>query len=852
LSILAAALLTTTLHVRSGYDSYSAQIVAPNIVRLDLQPGGRSSLPTLLLDPKRNWPGDPRAVASAGGDPAVIRTAAMTVRVWRSPFRVSVTDASERELLSGAPVRGGVRFTVDGDAEYFGIHGFSLPGQNVDAHQDPRMGVLRTGGTVQANAEGDGGAPLIFTNRFGLLVDSNGGRFNIDGGSLTFDRDSRKEVEAFIIVGTPETVMSGVGLLSGSPPMSPKWTLGFMNSQWGTDQRLIESYIATYRAKRIPIDGFIMDFDWKAWGADDYGEWRWNPAKFPGGPSGAFAREMASRGIKLAGIFKPRILLRNANGAMTEAAKYASAHNLFYPRERPYRDYFSGRLARDLNFANPLTRSWFAEHEKPAYDTGIQAFWNDEADVAGDFRFDNFQFANMERALYDGARAWNDRRVWSLNRNFYLGAQRYAYAEWSGDISSGFDSMRDQATRMLSTLDLGEEKWSMDTGGFFGTPTPENYARWMQFAALVPIMRVHSTLGQFRQPWRFGAQAQTDAKRAIELRYRLMPYLYSYDRESYERNVGIVRPLFWEFPYEATDTIPYVLDEWMVGKWLLAAPILDEGAAHRSIYLPAGTWFDYFRGTGYTGGRWIMYGVNPNTWSDIPLFIRQGAIIPTQAVQQYTGESPVTSVTVDVYPSKTPSAFTYYDDDGTTYAYERGVYFKQVWHAVQTGNGAQITVDAPQGTYRPALREYIVRVHAYGRVKTFTLPVERGVREMRRVARVEHANADTGRHDGPRQFDQTLIANRRSLRNRSPLRVHPRIDGKAFHALPVTNIFLQFNHADRRRLRGRDFARKPAANPCAELLNSPRVGIVEAAASIGRHVEQQLAVPADRIEIDRL
>ena len=740
--MLAAAVLTTILQARSGNDAYSAQIVAPDIVRLDLKPDGKSAPPTLTLDPKRAWPGDPRAAIDGRGDPVVVRTASMIVRVWRSPFRVAISDASGRELLSGAPVRGGARLTVNGNAQYYGISGFSLPGQNVDVHQDPRAGVLRTGGTVQANAQGDGGAPLIFTNRFGVLIDSDGGRFNVDGNSLSFDRDSRKEIEAFIIVGPPEAVMSGAGLLSGTPPMSPKWTLGFINSQWGTDQRLIESYIATYRKKRIPIDGFIMDFDWKAWGSDDYGEWRWNPQKFPGGPSGAFAREMASQGVNLAGIFKPRILLRNANGEMTEAAAYAAAHNLFYPGEQPYEDYFSRRLARDLHFANPLTRSWFAAHEKPAYDTGIQAFWNDEADVAGDFRFDNFQFANMERALYEGVRSWNGRRVWSLNRNFYLGAQRYAYAEWSGDISSGFDSMRDQATRLLSTLDLGEEKWSMDTGGFFGTPTPENYARWMEFAALVPIMRVHSTLGQFRQPWRFGAQAEADAKRAIELRYRLMPYLYSYDREAYERNVGIVRPLFWEFPYDATDTIPYVLDEWMVGKWLLAAPVLDEGTAHRSIYLPAGTWTDYFRGTRYAGGRWIVYRVNPDTWSDIPLFIRDGAIVATQAVQQYTGEHPVTSVTMDVYPSKTASAFAYYDDDGTTYAYERGAYFKQVWHALQTANSALITVDAPQGTYEPALREYAVRVHAFGRVTAFTLPVKRGVRQVRRIARSEHANAN--------------------------------------------------------------------------------------------------------------
>ncbi|MGZ3562679.1 MAG: TIM-barrel domain-containing protein [Vulcanimicrobiaceae bacterium] len=708
------------LLVRSDAGVCAVQIVAPDIVRLDLKPHGKGAPQTEVLDPRRAWPGDPDAVVDDRSEPASLRTSRMTVRVRRSPLRVSIADANGHVLLEGRPVPGGVRFTFAGDADFYGIHGFSLPGQNVDVHQDVRTGVLRTGGTVQANAQGDGGAPLLFSNRFGLLVDSNGGRFTVDRNTLTFDRDSRKEVEAFVIVGPPEDVMAGVGLLSGNPPMSPKWTLGFINSQWGTDEKLVTSYIDTYRARQIPIDGFIFDFDWKAWGEDNYGEWRWNsthgagsvaPDKFPDGASGAFARAMAAKGIKFGGIFKPRIVLRNTRGGMDAAAAYATAHHLFYPGEKPYHEYFSGRDALDLNFGKPQTRAWFWQHARPAYDAGIQAFWNDEADSAGDVVFDNFQFANMQRSFYEGVRATANRRVWSINRNFYLGAQRYAYGEWSGDISTGFDSMRDQATRMLSTLDLGEEKWSMDTGGFFGTPAPENYARWMEFAAFVPIDRVHSTIGQFRQPWRFGPQAEADAKRAIELRYRLLPYLYSYDREAYERNVGIVRPLFWEFPNDATDTIPYVLDEWMVGKWLLVAPILDEGTAHRSIYLPPGTWTDYFRGTRYTGGTPISYDVDPQTWSDIPLFVRAGAIIPTQPVEQYVSERAVTNVTVDIFPATSASTFTYYDDDGTTYDYERGAYFKQAWHAIDEGRSIRVDVDGPTGSYRPALQTYLVRVH---------------------------------------------------------------------------------------------------------------------------------------------
>jgi alpha-glucosidase (family GH31 glycosyl hydrolase) len=252
--------------------------------------------------------------------------------------------------------------------------------------------------------------------------------------------------------------------------------------------------------------------------------------KFPDGASGDFAKELRSEGIKLAGILKPRILLykKGSTSEMHEAAAYAQAHDLWYPDEPMSTDYFTGRPTRDLDFSKAETRSWYWKHLEPAFDAGMLGWWNDEADNAGvgggrTFTFDNFQFLNMERALYDGQRGHSNLRVWSLNRNYYLGAQRYGYAEWSGDIQSGFQSMQYQRMRMLATLDAGEPHWSMDTGGFFGHPTPENYARWIEFATFVPIDRVHGDKGEKRQPWVYGPVAEAAATKAIRLRYELLP-----------------------------------------------------------------------------------------------------------------------------------------------------------------------------------------------------------------------------------------------------------------------------------------------------------------------------------------
>ena len=269
--------------------------------------------------------------------------------------------------------------------------------------------------------------------------------------------------------------------------------------------------------------------------------------------------------------------------------------------------------------------------------------------------------------------------------------------------------MAHQRARMLATLDVGEPHWSMDTGGFFGHPTPENYARWMEFAAFVPVDRVHGDNGEKRQPWVYGPTAEAAATAAIRLRYSLLPYLYSYEHVAYETGLGIVRPLFWVYPDDLN--VAEATDAWMFGDAFLVSPVVKQGESEHQVYLPAGTWFDYFRGTRITGGKTIQYAVDPNTWKDIPLFVREGSIVASQPVEDYVDQHPVPEVTLDIFADAKASHFVYYDDDGDTYAYEKGIDYQQTITAVRAADGADVTIDAPQGTYRPALRTYLLRMH---------------------------------------------------------------------------------------------------------------------------------------------
>lgn len=703
------------------------EILQTNILRVDVQPGGERSPRTIVLDPTLKAAKPVAGTLHKLGNGVQMSTQTFSATVSCEPQpSITIFDATGHKLVEQLHPLESARehraaFLHNPDENLYGMNGLGMG--------ESGRGLLRNnGGVVNAGQQGEGGAPWFFTTHYGILIDSEDGTFTTQDKSIEFSGISRKDCEYFFMAGRPMETISALAKITGRPPLPPKWTLGFINSQWGATEDELKQIVATYRAKHIPLDAFILDFDWKAWGEDHYGEWRWNstagpgtinPNAFPDGESGKLAAQMSAQGVKLAGILKPRILLYKPGSEteLEEAAAYADAHNLWYPGEPKIVDYFSKRPGRDLDFSNAETRSWYWDHLKPAFREGLVGWWNDEADVTGtadgrQFRFSSFQFLNMGRMLYDGQRKDSNLRAWSINRNTYLGAQRYGYAVWSGDIQTGFEVMEQQRMRMLATLDLGQPHWSMDTGGFFGHPSAENYARWMEFAAFVPIDRVHGVLGEKRQPWVYGPVAEAAATKAMRLRYQLLPYIYSYERAATETGIGIVRPLFWVYPDD-----PHAASEgssWMFGDAFLVSPVVKEGETAHDVYLPAGEWYDYFGGKEFHGGQTISYPVDSAKWQDIPLFVRAGSIVASQPSEDYVDQKPIEEVTLDIFPGQGSSQFVYYDDDGTSYAYEKGVYYRQ---EIRASNGSQeirIDLEKPTGTFHPALRTYLIRVHGAG------------------------------------------------------------------------------------------------------------------------------------------
>ena len=704
--------------IRLARGTLSLRLIGDDVLQVHFVPATGPTPPALVMAPHVIGLAPTPVIARRRGRDLILRGGRLRAVLDRDSGALTIFGAGARTPLLTLPriadlARGAFTLRFIKGAPLYGIHGTNA--------FDPKPAELAHRGkqVARAGVQGDAGAPLVWsTAGFGVLVDSKGATFDLAQASLRVSKLSRPDPDLYLIAGAPKAIFAAVADLSGHAPLFPKWSLGFINSQWGIDEKELLDDVRTYRAKHIPLDAFELDFDWKAWGKNHYGEFRWNRQKFPDGPSGRLGRELAALGVHLIGIMKPRIHVD------TEEGRYASAHHLWIPGEKPSLDYFSHKPVENLDFDNPATRAWFfnptLEH---SFRTGIVGWWNDEADEAGG----NTQFLNMERSLYDGQRRISDTRVFSLNRNFWLGAQRYAYGLWSGDIQTGFASMARQRSRMLSAIDVGEMWWSMDGGGFHGHPSDENYARWIEFGAFTPIFRVHGTYGQKRQPWRYGPIAERAATAAMRLRYTLLPYMYSYAWNDHVAGIGLVRPLTFGWPRD-----PNVRDDfsaWMFGKWLLVSPVVEQGQSEKSIYLPPGVWTDWSSGKVYLGGRSITLAVDRGSWRDIPLFIRQGAIIPRRPVEDYVGEHRLSTVRVEVFPDATRTDFDYYDDDGDTYAYEQDDYFLQRLSAATSGDEVTLATAAPSGRYRPALAHYRFAIH-----RTVAMRVDRDGAPLPRVA----------------------------------------------------------------------------------------------------------------------
>jgi alpha-glucosidase len=446
--------------------------------------------------------------------------------------------------------------------------------------------------------------------------------------------------------------------LSGPPAVPPRWTFGYLQSRWGwKDRAYIDDVLHQFISRKLPVDAFIFDFEWytnspdytvKSDGLPNWKDFSFNPKLFPD-PSGQIAA-MKANGVHFVGIRKPRLgnsdLLKMARSGGWILAPGSSGERID---------------TRCLNFANPAVRDWYADQMIPLLRQGIDGWWDDE----GEITYTDYYWWNRAEAQAL-AQVRPDARLWTIDRAFAPGLQRFGIAAWTGDIHATWAELAATPTHLLNWSLAGMPYGACDIGGFSGETTPQLLTRWMEAGVFFPIMRTHSVDNVTPHfPWLFGEDAESAMRKALDLRYRLIPYYYSLAHEAHETGVPIMRPLAMEFSDDWR--CANISDEWLMGPGLLAAPILDDTQSRRA-YLPRDTWFKLGDGTPIEGGHRIDVTARLD---EIPVYVRAGTVLPMGPIIQHTDDLPGGPLEVQVYPGK-DGKFTLVEDDGVTTDYLKG------------------------------------------------------------------------------------------------------------------------------------------------------------------------------------
>jgi alpha-glucosidase len=478
----------------------------------------------------------------------------------------------------------------------------------------------------------------------------------IDGDAVTWSVPGASADLYLFVAPTLSDSTHALLWLTGRPPVPPRWTMGYLQSRWGwVDKAYIDDALHQFLSRKLPVDAFIFDFEWYTTtpdykvppdGTAGFTDFGFNPKLFPDPVEQI--KQFHDAGVHVVGIRKPR--LANADTLVMVRQKHWD-----FPASA------TGTDARALRFANPDARAWYAAQTVPLLKDGIDGWWNDE----GEFSYTNFYYWNVaQRAAEDAVQP--SARMWTINRAFSPGMGRLGAAAWTGDIHATWQDLQRTPTSLLNWGLAGMPFAGCDIGGYRGEDTPELLVRWMQAGTFFPIMRAHSQRPvKPRFPWLWGDEAEGAMRKTLDLRYQLVPVLYSLAHQTYETGEPTMRPLCMQYP--ADPRAADLSDEWLVGRDLLAAPVLAEGG-HRRVYLPDDVWYDFATGERVAGGRELDRDVPLDA---VPLYVRAGSILTLGPVIQHTRDLPGGPLDVHVYPGR-DGAFTLVEDDGATTAYASG------------------------------------------------------------------------------------------------------------------------------------------------------------------------------------
>ena len=464
----------------------------------------------------------------------------------------------------------------------------------------------------------------------------------------------------FVASRDPATLMAEYARITGYPELPPLWSFGYQQSHRTLASREeILDEAKTFREKKLPCDTLIYlgtGFCPSGWNTNNT-EFAFNQKVFP----------------------DPKVMFDQLH-----ADHFKVVLHVAYPVRIPEM-HGTAKDPCDARQRAETQTSCYWDMHRPVFQLGVDGWWPDEGDAL-----------NLPSRLVRNRMYWEapqldrpNERPFALHRNGAAGMQRYAAFLWSGDVQSRWETLKTHIPVAINTGLSGIPYWGTDIGGFVPTRelTGELYVRWFQFAAFCPLFRSHGRTWKLRLPWGWNtgetgpvetpnvpldpvelhnAQVEPICRKYLELRYRMLPYLYSAVHEATTTGMPVMRALWLHYPDDPAAVSRG--DEYLWGRNVLVAPVVEKGATARQLYLPRGAWFDFWTGERQEGGREVTRQVDLET---TPLYVRAGSIVPLGPVKQYTGETTDRPTTISVFPGG-DAAFLLYEDDGSSFRYRQG------------------------------------------------------------------------------------------------------------------------------------------------------------------------------------
>jgi len=486
---------------------------------------------------------------------------------------------------------------------------------------------------------------------------------------ITFRSPNAKLLDYVVFYGpSADSVIATYRNLSGNVPMLPRWAYGFWQcrERYTSGTHLVET-VREFRRRNLPMDVIVQD--WQYWGKNGWGVPQFDETHYPN-PSG-FIKEIHDLNAHF------NISIWSNPDKNSRIGREYAAKNRYIPNS-PWLDYFNPETRKE--YWNTLKEnlfihgvdSWWMDATEPENDAlrGVKTYMG-----LGDFYRLIYPLL-VSQSVYEGQRkTTSEKRVCIMTRSAFLGQQRYGTINWSGDVGGNWDTYERQIVAGLNYTITGLPYWTTDIGGFF-RPGSSQYTdekfhelltRWHQWGTFNPIFRNHGYQTE-TEPWKYGEIVEENMRNMLDLRYRLLPYIYSEAWQITKNGSTMMRPLVMDFREDAVAVGQAY--EYMFGKSILVAPITEAGVNEWNVYLPkSASWFNFWTGKQFKGGQTITTSAPLNI---IPLFVKAGSIIPMGPFIQYSTEKS-DPVEIRVYPGA-DGEFTLYEDENDNYNYEKGSY----------------------------------------------------------------------------------------------------------------------------------------------------------------------------------